>query len=99
MGTMQGFGVSAVLVAALAACASTPPLPPPMPAQQCVTEPARWAIGKAATADVVERIRIDSRSAVARVIHPGDVITMEYSFQRVNITVNERNAIIGISCG
>jgi hypothetical protein len=82
----------------LAACASVAP-PPPLPVQQCVVDPANWAIGRAATADVVERIRVDTHSAVARVLHPGDVVTMEYSFQRVNVKVNERNAIIGISCG
>ena len=48
---------------------------------------------------MVERIRVDTHSAVARVLHPDDVVTMEYSFQRVNVKVNERNAIVGITCG
>ena len=90
------FGTFALAV--LAACAPTATLPP-MPAQQCVAEPARWAIGQAPTAEVVERIRVDTGSAAVRVIHPGDVITMDYNALRVNVKVNERNAIIGISCG
>ena len=91
--------LAAIAALGLSACTSVAPLSPPLPAQQCVAEPARWAIGQAATAEVVERIRVDTGSKVARVLHPGDVITMEYSYQRVNVKVNERNAIIGITCG
>src|SRR5690606_24753180 len=98
MGRMQRFTLCGAVLAALAACAQVP-TPPPMPAQQCVADPARWAIGHEASAEVVERIRVDTHSAVAREIHPDDVITMEYSFQRVNVKVNERNAIVGITCG
>ena len=98
MGRMQRFTLCGAELAGLAACAQVP-TPPPMPVQQCVADPARWAIGHEASAEVVERIRVDTHSAVARVIHPDDVITMEYSFQRVNVKVNERNAIVGITCG
>ena len=90
--------LACAIAAGVAACAPAPTRLPP-PVQQCVTEPARWAIGQAATADVVERIRVDTGSAEVRVIHPGDVITMDYKSQRVNVKVNERNAIIGITCG
>ena len=90
----------ALAVVALAAAACAPVVTqPPLPVQQCVAEPARWAIGMAATPDVVERIRVDTHSKIARVLHPDQVITMEYSFERVNVKVNERNAIIGITCG
>jgi hypothetical protein len=93
-------GLTAATLLALAACAPMTPLPPPpVPMQQCMVDPARWALGKAATDDVVERVRIDTHSGVARVIHPNDVITMEYSSGRVNVKVNDRNAIIGLSCG
>jgi len=101
MDRMQCFGAWGVFVAAasLAACAAVPPPPPPMPAQQCVATPASWAIGRAATAETVERIRVDTGSGVARVLHPDEVVTMEYRFDRVNVKVNERNAIVGITCG
>jgi hypothetical protein len=85
---------------ALAACAPMPPADPSPPyTAQCDAELARWAIGQAATSDVVERIRIDTRSQVARVIRPGQAVTMDYSAARVNVHVNERNAITGITCG
>jgi hypothetical protein len=88
-----------LLALPLAACAPMPPAAPPPAAWQCVAEPASWAIGKAVTDTVVEQVRVDTHSRTARVLHPGQVITMEFSAERVNVKVNERNAIIGITCG
>ena len=88
------------LATSLSACAPMPPAEPSPPyTSQCDAELARWAIGQAATSDVVERIRIDTRSSVARVIRPGQAVTMDYSAARVNVHVNERNAITGVTCG
>lgn len=89
-----------VMAASLPACAPMPPVEPSPPyTGQCDAELARWAIGQAATSDVVERIRIDTRSQVARVIRPGQAVTMDFSPARVNVHVNERNAITGVTCG
>lgn len=95
---------SSTLVAAallgLAACASQMPPPPNVPIEtQCVAGAGAWAIGRAPTDQVVEQVRIDTRSNSVRVIHPGDAVTMDYRGDRVNIKVNERNAIVGVSCG
>jgi hypothetical protein len=90
---------SFLLALPLAACAPMPTPGPPPATYLCVAEPASWAIGKAVTDDVVERIRVDTNSRTARVLRPGQVITMEFSAERVNVKANERNAIIGISCG
>ena len=83
----------------LMACAPMPPQPSPPYTGQCDASKATWAVGKAATADVVERIRIETTSQVARVVRPGQPVTMDYSAARVNINVNERNAISSITCG
>ena len=88
-----------LLALPLAACAPMPPPGPPPGARQCVAEPAGWAIGKAATDAVVEQVRVDTHSRIARVLRPGQMITMEFSAERVNVKVNERSAIIGITCG
>ena len=87
----------------LAACTTVPnantggPLPPS--AMQCDASAAAWAIGQSPTADNVERIRIDTHSRVVRVLRPGDVATMDFSGERVNVNVNEREAIVGVTCG
>ena len=94
--------VSLLFALPLAACAPMPPQtggPLPPASFQCVAEPAAWALGQAATSEVVERIRVDTHSRTARVLRPGQVVTMEFSAERVNVNVNDRNAIIGVTCG
>jgi len=71
---------------------------PPME-DRCNAELAKSHIGKAATAQVVEQARIDARADVARVLKPGQMVTMEFLAGRLNVDVNERNAIIGLRCG
>ena len=95
--------IVAVLTLFLSACATVPnantggPLPPS--AMQCNASGASWAIGQSPTAEIVERIRVDTHSRIARVLRPGQVVTMEFSAERVNINVNEREAIVGVTCG
>jgi len=92
--------ITACAMLGFAACASQMPPPPNVPIQtQCVAGAGAWAVGRAPTADVVEQVRIDTRSDSVRVIHPGQAVTMDYRGDRVNIKVNERNAIVGVSCG
>ena len=76
-------------------------MPPPggqLPAQ-CVAGAGAWAIGRAPTDQVVEQVRMDTLSNSVRVIRPGQAVTMDYRGDRVNIKVNERNAIVGVACG
>lgn len=88
-----------VLGLALMGCAPMPVEPSPPYTGQCDASKASWAIGRAATADVVERVRIETTSQAVRVIRPGQAVTMDFSAARVNISVNDRNAITGITCG
>ncbi|MDQ2701644.1 MAG: I78 family peptidase inhibitor [Pseudomonadota bacterium] len=88
-----------LLALPLAACAPMPPPAPPSLEMQCVAEAGSWAIGKGVDDDIVERVRVDTRSKSVRVIRPGQAVTMDYRVDRVNIKLNERDAIVGISCG
>ena len=83
----------------LVACAPMPPQPSPPYTGQCDASKVSWAIGKAASADVVERIRVETGSTLARVLRPGQVVTMEYRAERVNVNVNARDAIERVTCG
>ena len=95
--------VSAALLLALAACASPPPLqsgdPVPSDRAICDAGAAQGAVGKPATTDTIERVRVDSHSHVVRVIHPGQVITMDFSTERVDIRVDGNNVILAVTCG
>src|SRR5690606_42090409 len=72
----------------IADCASQMPPPPNVPIQtQDVAGAGAWAVGRAPTDDVVEQVRIDTRSNDVRVIHPGQAVTMDYRGDRVNIKV------------
>jgi len=85
----------------LSACMTTaPPLGGPMPPMEdrCNAELAKSAIGKPASAEVVEQARVDARADIARVLRPGQVVTMEFRAGR-NVDVNDRNAIVGLRCG
>lgn len=89
-----------VLLLSMVACSTIPPpYAGPGPQGLCHAEAASWAIGRAATPDVVERARAESRSASVRVIEPGQAVTQDYRGDRLNISVNERGAIVGLKCG
>jgi hypothetical protein len=94
---------SALLLLALAACATPPPPQSGGPASNgqavCDAGAAQWAIGKPATTDTIERVRVDSHSRVVRVLHPGQIITMEFSAERVDIRVDGNNVILAVTCG
>ena len=100
---MTRLPIVAVFALSLCACASAPPAdtggPNPPMAMQCDASGASWAIGQSPSAEVVERIRVHTHSRSARVLRPGQVVTMEFSAERVNVKVNEREAIVGVTCG
>ncbi len=90
----------AVLLLSMVACTTMPPVDaPPLMDGPCYAEAASWAIGRAATAEVVERARIETGSNDVRVIEPDQPVTLDYSPERLNINVNERGAIVGLKCG
>lgn len=91
----------------LCACASPPPPappttdapePPPMQAA-CNADAARAAIGKQATAEVVEQARKEAGAGMARVLRPGQMVTMEYRGDRLNVDVDAKDVVTGVRCG
>ncbi|MFP7723348.1 I78 family peptidase inhibitor [Lysobacter sp. A3-1-A15] len=89
-----------VLALSVAACATMAPPPSANPvAGPCNAEGARWAVGQAVNDEVVNRILRDTHSREARVLRPGEMATMDYLPDRINVDVNERGAITGLRCG
>ena len=77
-----------------------PPGPQPPPATgTCVAERAEWAVGKAASAALLERARLDATASIARFIRPNEAITLEYSPARLNLYLDEHDIVRGVICG
>jgi hypothetical protein len=94
----------ALLALALAGCTSTPSAPPmsdpnPPAVAQCHAEAAQSLVGQAATADNVELARQRAGAQVARVLKPGQMVTMEFREGRLNIYVDTANVITRVACG
>lgn len=92
------------LVAALAACTSTPTAPPmsdPLPptAAQCHADAAQSYVGQPATPQNVEAARQRAGAEIARVLKPDQMVTMEFREGRLNVYVDKANVITRIACG
>ncbi|MES2508595.1 MAG: I78 family peptidase inhibitor [Pseudomonadota bacterium] len=99
---MYKYSAIAVLVGLLAACAQQAPTPSPaMPpaAGACNAAGAQFALGGAANAALVEEARVRSGSYIARVIQPGQAVTMEFNAMRLNLEVNGANTVMRARCG
>jgi hypothetical protein len=100
MKSMSVFLIASTL--AISACATTTPGTggdnPPV-ADSCNADGARSSVGKVATPEVVEQARRDAGAEVARVLKPGQMVTMEYREGRLNIDVDANNVIKNVRCG
>jgi hypothetical protein len=90
--------------AMLAGCAGTPASPPvsagPGPrGGTCNAAPAQAMIGKQATPSVMEQARVASGAAMARVLHPQQVVTREFVAERLNLVVDGNGRITAVRCG
>lgn len=55
--------------------------------------------GKVADEVLVERLRRTSGAQRVRVVHPRDIITMDYDSQRLNLHTDDAGVIKSASCG
>ena len=69
------------------------------PDQACQIEAVQHFVGSQYTPELGEEVRALSGSTVVRVLHPGEVVTMEFRFDRVNITIDAAGAITQVTCG
>jgi hypothetical protein len=95
---------AALCAIALAGCTTTPDAPPmsdPMPpaAAQCHADAAQSLVGQPATAQNVELARQRAGAQVARVLTPGQMVTMEFREGRLNVYVDASNVITRVACG
>ena len=96
--------VCSLLLAALGGCsvAMTPrtadvPMPPAVVA--CQAEPAQFAVGQVATPALVQQAQERAGAARARVLRPGEMVTMEFDATRLNLEVDAANRVLRVRCG
>lgn len=68
-------------------------------AKRCDAGKAQSAVGQAASQDVVDKAVSDSGSSTARVIKPGEAVTMDFREDRLNIEVDAGNMVTAVRCG
>jgi hypothetical protein len=103
---LGGLGLTLLAAGCISFGGREPPPPPPAPqpappadAGTCDARKAGWAVGQRATSVMVERVRLASGATSARVVKPGQAVTMEFSPDRLTIRVNKRNNIVNLNCG
>lgn len=65
----------------------------------CHTDFKLISIQHKVTPEFLEKMRQYSNSTTVRALKPGEVITSEYDFSRINVYANEHNMMVGYNCG
>jgi len=86
----------------LAGCQSSSPEPAHSPhgsADRCDTSVVEKLVGEQASPELLDRARRESGATVARIIRPGDIVTLEYNAHRLTLTTDEALTVQRVSCG
>lgn len=75
------------------------PSEPAATSANCDDSQAQWAIGKKVTDSDVEQARKDSGAETARTLKPGQMVTMEFNGNRLNLEVDQAGLVTSIRCG
>lgn len=99
------WGSMVIFPVALAACSGVGLGPAPLGRADapvggtCHADAARVVLGKGASAQVVEQARVAAGARMARVLHPGQIITKEFDGERLNLEVNAKGVVQAVRCG
>lgn len=66
---------------------------------RCDADPARTLVGQTYSNSVEEQARTLSGSRTVRVLRPGQVITMEYDAERINLRLDGQDVVVSAGCG
>ena len=96
--------VAALLASALlSACAAQQPPagppPAPGPAGTCNAASAQFAVGQLYGEALAEEVRRRSGATALRSIRPGQVVTLEYNSERINLHLDAGGRVTRVACG
>ena len=92
-------GILILLGVSLAGCQFPPSSQTSSVAGDCNSAAVSNLIGQQASPELLDQARRDSGAEVARLLRPGDIVTLEYNAQRLNLTTDEDGRIQRIGCG
>lgn len=92
-----------MLAMATAGCASIqteePQPAPPGEGAMCDAAPAQSLIGRSASDDLLEEGKRLSGAEIARFLRPGQVVTLEYRADRLNLHLDAKDVVESVNCG
>ena len=65
----------------------------------CNASAVQTLLGEQASPELLDQARRESGAPVARIVRPGDVVTLEHNEQRLTLATDETFEIQRISCG
>ena len=68
-------------------------------AHQCDASSIQTLVGEQASPALLDQARRKSGAAIARIVRPEDIVTLEYNAQRLTLMTDESLKIERISCG
>jgi hypothetical protein len=69
------------------------------PGHECRSEGLDAFVGQPATAELGREILAKSGAKVLRWLQPGQIVTMEFRFDRVNVKLDSQNKVAAVTCG
>jgi hypothetical protein len=95
---MRGPILALVGAGLLAACAALDTSPPKDTHLICQATTLDWTLGKTADETLVRRAQLEATAKYVRVLRPGQMVTMEYVDDRLNLHVDADNKVTSYSC-
>lgn len=100
----SGLILAAVL---LAGCSTSPTPASPSEGEgvaesgqsRCDAAAAQFAVGKPASAALLEQARLKAGAQTARVLGPDDAVTLEYRAERLNLNADQTATVSRVNCG
>ena len=86
-------------VALVCAGCTPPPQPTPPPSRDCNAAAAQHLIGRQQSPALVQEARRRTGAGAVRVLRPGQMVTMEYRADRLNIRVDTQGKVLAVTCG
>ena len=99
MRNAMSLSLASAAVLGLAACATPPAVAPAPGTLACVAEAGAWAVGKPVSDDLVAQVISDTHSRTARVVRPGEAVTMDFRGDRVNLMLDLHDKVDRVTCG